>query len=114
MKIFTDNVRFLRGPVPRWFFFSVVFCFLAVVPVNVFDGDSDFLPLKSSGISKALSCRVGAAVKIKTDHPLAVAVNRPSLVTFHLTALPGAGDPSNRPFSCPFTPYANRAPPFLS
>lgn len=93
----------------------MVFCFLAVVLVNVFDTDSAFLRLKSCGISKALSCRVGGVAKIKTDHPLAMAVDRPSLVAFYLTPQGlGADDSSNRPFSCRFTPHTNRAPPFLS
>ena len=93
----------------------MVFCFLAVVLVNVFDTDSAFLRLKSCGISKALSCRAGGVAKIKTDHPLAMAVDRPSLAAFYLTTQGlGAGDPSARPLSCRFTPYANRAPPFLS
>ena len=106
---------FSLRPAWRGVCFSIVFCFLAVVLVNVLEENSAFLRLKSCGISKALSCRVGGVAKIKTDHPLAMAVDRPSLVVFYLTTQGlDAGDSSPHPFSCRFTPHANRAPPFLS
>ena len=114
MKIFPDNAHFFHRPVWRGICLSVVFCFLAVVLVNVLEEDRAFLRLKSCGISKALLCRVGGAVKIKTDHS-AMAVDRPSLVAVCLTAdWLGSSDPSAVPFSCRFNPHANRAPPFLS
>jgi len=85
MRIFPNNVYFSRRPAWRGVCFSIVFCFLAVVLVNVLEEDSAFLRLKNCGISKALSCRVGGVAKIKTDHPLAMAVDRSSLVVFYLT-----------------------------
>jgi len=115
MRIFPDHALFFRRPVWRGIWLSVVSCLLAVVLVNCLDEDGAFLRVKSSGISKALSCRVGTVAKIKADHPLAMAVDRLCLAAFHLTAQRlDAGDPSDRPFSCRLTPYANRAPPFLS
>jgi hypothetical protein len=93
----------------------VVFCFLAVVLVNVLEEDGAFMRLKRCGISKALSCSVGGTVKIKTDHPFAMAVDRPSLIALYLTAQRlGTGDPTDLPFTYRVTPHANRAPPFLS
>lgn len=115
MKIFPNSVYFSRRPAWRGVCFSIVFCFLAVVLFNVLEEDSAFLRLKSCGISKALSCRVGGVAKIKTHRPLAMAVDRPSLVVFYLTTQGlDADDSSPRPFSCRFTSHANRAPPFLS